>query len=146
MKFSEVLAQLGNAGAIAARAASDYSLQRLRDAFEDHDGVLKPKVLKLELGQEEPVDIPEYSLVRPGGLDLDELRVEFEVEADFSQIGESQMDSAIHVDQVQIKPKRGLLQRNTHMTVTCVFKMGPRPEAAEVVNDQLVDHLREKIQ
>lgn len=131
---------------MAARAASDYSAQRLSDAFEQSDdGMLSPKSSLYNLGGSAPIEIADYTLVRPGGLDLKTLDVEFEVEVDFGSVADGSNASPENLASLTIKPKRGLLQRNSHVKVKATFEMGSRPEAAEVVSDKLVENVRNQI-
>ena len=85
----------------------------------------------------------EYALIRTGGLDIKRMEVEFEVEADVADLGQSNDDDA--TSPIKVKMKRGLLSKNTHLKVKTVFEMGPRPEAANVLADLMVEKLNESI-
>ena len=136
-----LLAELGKAAAHASRICAAYSRQRLLDSCTEHeDGTLSPNIDRITLG-DVVVDVHEYSLSRPGALDIHELKVGFEVEVDPNISGLTNTDG--DSGGLKVRLKKGLMERNSHMKVEAVFKRGPSPEASNLLTDLMNDGLRE---
>ena len=141
MKFSDLLAQIGQAGAVAAQQASEYSRNRLLRHFKDAD----PETVTLKIDGRD-VEVPTFALSRSGGLDLDELRVEFETSVEVDENGhEEQQHTHTPRCDIDVNLKRGLFRQATHAKVRATFKMGAAPEALSQIEDRLNQQLREAL-
>ena len=146
MFLADFLAEIGRAGGEAARAASEYSEHRLLRLF-NWDKVTKtltPQTVNLRLGGA-VIPVPRYALSRAGGLDLDELKVEFEATVDLNTIVTARGKVRRPDTKVGVRFKKGLFRNDTHVKITASFKMGSPPEASELVADRLNEEIRTAI-
>ena len=89
MKLDEFLAEIGRAGAIAARSANEHVENRFRQMCEEEDGVHTPIYIKLKLEEnKEPIKIARYALSSCRSLDLESLDVEFETSLEIVDDGD----------------------------------------------------------
>ena len=150
MRLSEFLAEIGRAGGIAAHAASQYSEERLLGhcTFQKDQKSYKPDTIGIIIDGK-VIPVPRYVLSRAGGLDLGQLKVEFEATVDLDSAArghDPKAETNSPDTKIGVRFKRGLFRNDTHVKVEATFTMGPPPEAAEVVADRLNEILREAIE
>ena len=148
MTLHELLAEIGRAGAVASQACRRAVIDRFQDTFEDG----KPKTLDVDMGGEEPVQVPIATLMPMHTLDLDHLEVSFETEVSIPKKPKGVSDNnqvlsgPVPAADLSVDMKKGLGKQTTHFSVKAVFKMGEPPETVEALRDHLTQLVRHKLQ
>mgnify|MGYP003137785644 CR=1 FL=1 len=148
MTLHELLAEIGRAGAVASQACRRAVIERFQATLEDG----KPKTIEVDMGAEEPLQVPLAALLPMHTLDLDHLEVSFETEVSIPKNGPGRssnnqvLTEEIPAAELAVDMKKGLGKQSTHFTVKAVFKMGEPPETVEALRDHLTQLVRQKLQ
>ena len=148
MTLHELLAEIGRAGAVASQACRRAVIERFQATLEDG----KPKTIGVDMGGEEPLEVPIAALLPMHTLDLDHLEVSFETEVSIPKNSPTRsannqvLTEEIPAAELSVDMKKGLGKQSTHFTVKAVFKMGEPPETVEALRDHLTQLVRQKLQ
>ena len=145
MKLGEFLKYLGRTVVECARLAGTYTEERIERHSEPVEGgAYRPRTLDLDLGGDKPVAIDRYALSNHKGMDLDEIRFDFETSVDLRGAAPDDGDT-LEPTEIELHMRTGLLRRSTVIKVGCVFKTTDAPEAAHIVVDRMNENLREQL-
>ena len=144
MTLHELLAEIGRAGAVASQACRRAVIERFKDSFEDG----KPKAIEVDMGGEEPLQVPIAALTPMHTLDLDHLEVSFETEVSLPKRNPkgAKENDKVPAAELAVDMKKGIGKQSTHFSVKAVFKMGEPPETVEAIRDHLTQLVRHKLQ
>ena len=159
MQLSDIVAELGRAGAKAVQMVSAYQEMLLENSFDrDEKGVLQPKMVQLEISPGVLINVPRYALKRTRGIDMERLSFEFDAtvslnEKDNPGDGESEVlnetipaETVVPASRIDMTLKKGLFTRQSHMKVKVSFLMDDPPEATEVLRDKFNEMLRNQLE
>ena len=125
--LDDFLKAVSEAGAEASQRCEDFYERRFMEHFEDKDGVLIPKTVKVKVG-DAPVDVPKFLLRSPRRAGFDRMRIEFETTIHLDGDGD---DCAI-----RMAGHKGLLKRGTHVKACIEFVAGDGNEAIALLRDR----------
>ncbi len=148
MTLHELLAEIGRAGAVASQECRRAVIERFKGSFEDG----KPKTIEVDMGGEEPLQVPIAALTPMHTLDLDHLEVSFETEVSLPKRNpkggkkDQGLTEEVPAADLSVDMKKGIGKQSTHFSVKAVFKMGEPPETVEAIRDHLTQLVRHKLQ
>ena len=145
MTLGEFLKYLGRTVVECSRLAGTYTEERIERHSEPITGnTFRPRTLDLDLGGDKPISVDRYALSNHRGMDLDEIKFDFETSVDMRGSEPDDRDT-LEPSELELHMRTGLLKRSTVIKVSCKFKTSDAPEAAHIVVDRMNERLREQL-
>ena len=133
IKMADFLAKFAKAGGYAAQAAARESREHMMELFEERDGELHAKSVKVKVGDID-VDVPLISLTGVSSVIMRSMALKFAGSIDMTTEGEATMQG-----------HSGLFKKAIDCEVVLKFDGTGSPEGMELIRDKLNKELSSKL-